>query len=168
MVIPRPTRFAMVDDRVWRGSRPDAYQAAALVKDGVHDVINLEWEEDDKGIWPPRSPFGVPVDIHRICDFEPLPLFAPSIEDSHVIATLKAIKDGPAVVYVHCRSGQNRTGVVIAAYRLVIQRDDGLAANLDTVLAEFKSFRGWWAWADEGYIRSIAERREWFLEQVTG
>jgi len=154
-VIPRPANFAMVDDRVWRGSRPDAYQARDLVQAGAWTVIDLEWEDDDRGLWP-RS-----VNLVRVRDFEPLPFFAPSLADAHVIAALKAIMAGPAVVYVHCRSGQNRTGVGVAAYRLI-----ELGQPVDAVIADFKKFRGFWAWADESYIRSIAERREWFKARV--
>ena len=156
-----PANFAQVDDRVFRGARPDAFQAAALVKDGVRTVINLEWEESDVGLWPPRAPDGSPVNLVRIRDFEPLPFFAPSLADAHVIAALKAIMAGPAVSYVHCRSGQNRTGVGVAAYRLI-----ELGQPVDAVIADFKKFRGFWAWADESYIRSIAERREWFKARV--
>ena len=143
--------FAKVDGRLLRGARPDAYQAKQLVEDGVRTVINLEWEQDDVGLFPPRDPTGIPVQLVRIRDFEPLPWFAPSLADEHVIRALSAIRTGPPIAYVHCRSGQNRTGVVVAAYRL-LERGD----SLDVVLKDFASYRGLWAWGDARYIRRMS------------
>ena len=146
-----PTNFAKVDGHVWRGARPDAFQAKRLVDDGVRTVINLEWEQDDAGLWPPRGSDNSPVKLVRIRDFEPLPFFAPSLADEHVVRALAAVQVGPPIVYVHCRSGQTRTGVVIAAYQLLV-----LGWPLDTVIANFKSYRGFWAMFDVGYIRRLA------------
>lgn len=164
--------FAQVDYRVWRGARPDAEQAAWLVSQGVRTVINLEWEQSDVGVWPEHD--GVSsVNLIRIRDFEPLPWFSPSLADRHVIRVLRAIRDGPIVTYVHnragsnsigyvhCFSGQNRTGVAIAAYRLV-----ELMQPVEDVVADFRSFRGWWIRWDERYIREIAARQQWFRDQV--
>lgn len=142
--------FAKVDDRVWRGARPTAEQAAWLVGQGVCSVINLEWEQSDDAAfaaWPD-------VRLFRIKDFEPLPWFARSIEDRHVLRALAAIREATPITYVHCRSGQNRTGVIVAAYRLLMRADP-----LDSVLADFKSYRGAWAWGDAIYIRSLRRRR---------
>ena len=167
-----PANFARVDDRVWRGSRPDAYQARDLIQAGVRTVIDLEWEESDVGLWPPRAPDSSPVNLVRIRDFEPLPLIAqvqawftnaPSLADRHVIAALRAIEDGPAITYLHCRSGEDRSGVATAAYQLITKH-----MPIEDVIAYFRRFKPFWAFADVAYIRSIAERREWFMAQVAG
>ena len=156
--------FAKVDGRVWRGARPDAAGAMWLGQQGIRTVINLEWEQKDAtSVWRPINVEKLPINLVRVRDFEPLPFFASSLEDRHVIRALRAIEAGPAIVYVHCRSGQNRTGVVVAAYRIILSR-----WSSDAALDEFAKFRGWWAWADAGYIRSIAEpsRLEWFRAMV--
>jgi protein tyrosine/serine phosphatase len=137
-----------VDDRVWRGAAPDAYQAKALVDAGVRTVINLEWLAREREWF-------VATNNIRVKDFEPLPWFAPSLADEHVVRALAAIRRGPPIVYVHCRSGENRTGVVVAAYRL-LERGD----TLDVVIRDFGRFKGLWAWGDARYIRSLDARRD--------
>ncbi len=153
-----PLNLAKVDAHVWRGAKPDQWQAEWLVDGGVRAVLNLEWEQDDDAAF--SGILG--VKLFRVRDFEPLPWFAPSIADEHVIRALAAIRIGPPVIYVHCRSGENRTGVIIAAYRLLT----GMGESLDVVLADFASYRGLWAWGDERYIRSIDRRRAYFREQI--
>jgi hypothetical protein len=152
-----PANFAKVDERVWRGARPDVIQARWLIDHGVRKVINLEWEESGADV------FGPGVTEVRIRDFEPLPWFAPSLADEHVIHALTAIRRnfGDPITYVHCRSGQNRTGVVIAAY-LLLERGEGLGF----VLRDFAGYRGWWAWGDARYIRSLWDRRVEMVQRV--
>jgi len=149
---PSPINFAKVSATVWRGGRPDAEQGAWLYSAGVRTVLNLEWEASDDSAFA-----GIPVRLVRVRDFEPLPWFAPSVSDEHVIAALRAIRAGPPICYVHCRQGSNRTGVIIAAYRLI-----ELGDALSSVLVEFTSYRGFWAWGDERYIRTLDRARVYF------
>lgn len=139
-----PDNFAIVDERVWRGARPTAAQARCLYDAGVRTSLNLEWERADDGLFPTF------VRLARVRDFEPLPWFAPSLARAHVDRALAEIAAGPAIVYVHCRSGQNRTGVVVAAYRLIV-----LKHPLASVLQDFASYRGLWAWGDERFIEGL-------------
>jgi hypothetical protein len=149
-MIHLPARFAQVSPTVFRGAVPASLEVGEYIAHvyDIRSVVNLEWELDDASLWPPG------VEITRIYDFEPLPLFVPSLEMEHVIAALRAIEASPASTYIHCHSGQNRTGVVAAAYRLVVLNDP-----IDAVIDDFKSYRGWWAWADEGFIRRIGATR---------
>lgn len=157
-----PANFARVDDRVLRGGAATAEQAKALAGMGVRSVVNLEWEASDDGIWALNGLDGQPVKLYRIRDGEAYPFYTPSMTDAHVVAALKALRDGPMVSYVQAKLTE-RVGVVIAAYCLV-----DLFRPIDEVLVEFKSFMGWWDEGDESYIRSIAGRREWFMEQAAG
>lgn len=156
----KPANFSKVDSRVWRGARPDLDQANWLGSEGVNTVLNLEWEHGDDAAFDERL---TPIKLIRIRDFEPLPWFAPSIADEHVIHALAAIRQGPPIVYVHCRSGQNRTGVIVAAYR-ILERGD----SPDVVTADFQKYRGFWAQADAIYIQSIYRRRSDLLQRITG
>ncbi len=140
-------RFAKIDDVLWRGARPDADGLVWLVAQGCKTIINLEWEESD-------APATGIAEI-RLADWEPLPSVAPMIEDRHIRSFLSTVRD-PAVkrpIFVHCHSGQNRTGVAVAAYRLII-KDEPLA----TVTADMKSFGGLWVQADVNYVGSLATR----------
>ena len=61
------------------------------------------------------------VGYFRIHDWEPLLILAPSIADDHVAHFLAIVSQQPKPVYVHCRYGENRTGVMVAAYRVIIE-----------------------------------------------
>lgn len=141
--------FARVDDVLWRGAKPDAAGYQWLEAQGCKTIINLEFEESDDA-----AP-GI-VEIH-LPDWEPLPRFAPVIEDEHIHAFLAALRDAPKPVFVHCHSGQNRTGVAIAAYRLIDKGED-----VDAVIADMKSFGGIWADSDVGYVQSLGARSDEF------
>lgn len=142
--------FAKVDATLWRGGRPDEAGARWLVAEGVRTVVNLEWEQEDDDVFG----YAPAVRFVRVKDFEPLPWFAPSVSDHHARRFLAVVRSGSTPVYVHCRSGENRTGVMVAAYQLIVK---GLL--LDDVLDEFDRFRGFWAWGDFRYIRSLDARR---------
>jgi protein tyrosine phosphatase (PTP) superfamily phosphohydrolase (DUF442 family) len=144
-------QFARVDDILWRGAKPDAAGYQWLKASGCQTIINLEWEESDDAV----------ADIVevRLPDWEPLPRFAPAIEDHHIRSVLAAIKSAPKPVFVHCHSGQNRTGVAVAAYRIVVKGD-----AVDAVVADMKSYGGIWADSNEAYVRSLATRRAEFLQ----
>jgi protein tyrosine phosphatase (PTP) superfamily phosphohydrolase (DUF442 family) len=138
--------FAKVDGFLWRGARPDAAGFAWLVEQGCETAINLEWEESD----PPVVGL---VEV-RLPDWEPLPMFAPRIEDEHVRSFLAAFRSAITPCFIHCHSGQNRTGVAVAAYRIVIKGDP-----VEAVIDDMESYGGLWAEPDEAYVRSLAARR---------
>jgi tyrosine-protein phosphatase SIW14 len=140
--------FAEVDTALLRGGRPDAAGAQWLAGRGVLTVINLEWEERDEVVFA-----GLPIKLIRLADFEPLPTFAPKITDQHVVDFLARLRVEARPAFVHCRSGINRTGVMVAAYRLLVKSDP-----LDAVLAEFASYHGAWEWGDERYLRTLPPR----------
>lgn len=153
IVSDAPDNFASVDGRVFRGARPTYEQARILHHElGVRVAINLEWEQDDASVFQ-----DLPIERVRVKDWEPLPWLMPCLEDQHVAKVLSVIRAGPTPIYIHCRSGQNRTGIAVAAYRLVELRQD-----IDSVLYDFDLYRGFWRFVDRGYIRSIARRRREF------
>ncbi|HLX18483.1 MAG TPA: tyrosine-protein phosphatase [Bradyrhizobium sp.] len=143
-----PANFATVDAVLWRGARPDAAQAGWLFANGVRGVINLELFEEDRAAWD-----GLAVDYRHLPDWEPLALGPSGIEDRHIKAVLAAIREMPKPIYIHCRDGQNRTGIAVATYCLVEKGEP-----LDAVLADMKSYRGAWAAGDASYLRSLAGR----------
>lgn len=161
-VPPALANFARVDGRVWRGARPNPLQAAWLVALGVRTFLNLEWEASDEAtLHAVDGADRLKVRCARIRDFEPLPWFAPSLADGHLALALATIQQKVGVTYVHCRSGENRTGVVVAGYRLLVRGD-----SLSLVLDDFAKYRGFWAWGDKRYIEGIEDRRSELLRRV--
>ena len=69
------------------------------------------------------------------------------------LKTLKRLSDDPKTrpVYVHCKAGQNRTGFVIATYRMVYQ-----GWTPEEAVREMRTY---------GFYR-IYSRDEWFLKNL--
>lgn len=160
---PRIENSCVVTSQVlWRGARPDTVGAAALVERGVRTVVNLEWLNDDrKAFDEARVPGDQRYDVqyYRVPDWEPLVVLAPRKLDDHVAHFLALTRTQPKPIFVHCRSGQNRTGVMVAAYRVF----DG--ADIDDAIAEMERYGGAWFKYDAEYIRSLTPQRRVELER---
>ena len=154
------SNFCVVTPNVlWRGAKPAQDGAAWLIQRGVRTIVNLELLHDDRRVFGEAKPASTgrhELAYFRISDWEPNAVIAPALLDDHVAHFLAVVDSRPKPVYVHCRSGQNRTGVMVAAYRVIVE---GLSR--DAAIAEMRRYQGIWFKADSAYIRSLSsERRE--------
>jgi len=155
---PIPNFCVVTPNVLWRGARPGQDGAAWLMQRGVRTIVNLELLHDDRRAFGEARPASgrYEVGYFRIFDWEPNAVLAPALLDDHVAHFLAVVDDQPKPVYVHCRSGQNRTGVMVAAYRVIVE-----GAGVDEAIGEMGRYRGIWFKADSGYIRSLSpERRD--------
>jgi hypothetical protein len=151
-------------DVLWRGARPDKDGAAWLIGHGVRTIVNLELIHDDKSSFDHviiADDKKFQVRYFRIHDWEPLPKLSDSIVDGHVARFLAVISQQPKPVYVHCRSGMNRTGVMIAAYRVLIE-----SIPAEDAIDEMGSYQGQWFKTDAKYIRGLSKRRDEIMNKV--
>lgn len=140
-------------DALWRGAKPDADGATALVSLGVKTVVNLEMLHNDLDSFRaarPSTASSASIGYFRIRDWEPNVVIAPALLDSHVSDFIAIAKTQAKPIYVHCRSGQNRTGVMIAAYRVLLE-----GVPIDTAIAEMQKYQGVWFKQDAEYLRSL-------------
>ena len=103
-----------VDDHVYRGNQPTRQDIAGLAGCGVRTVLDLRGAADHQK-WEQQAVEAAGMKYIRIglSGF-----FAPT--DEQIEKILAALEDptlGP--VFVHCRRGADRSGVVIACYRIV-------------------------------------------------
>jgi len=99
-----------VSGDLFRSEQPSKEEFAELSGLGIKSSLNLRTTEtDDESIGKIAiQPFLVPMD-------------AGSFTDKEIIAALKVIESAPKPILVHCRHGSDRTGVVVAMYRIVFQ-----------------------------------------------
>ena len=99
-----------VSDELYRSEQPDKKEFTELSGLGIKSSLNLRTTETDDELIGKCAikPFLVPMD-------------AGSFTDKEIIAALKVIKSAPKPILVHCRHGSDRTGVVVAMYRIVFQ-----------------------------------------------
>ena len=106
--------FHRVNATIYRGGQPTAQGWTSLKQLGVKTVVDLR--RDGKHSVKAEQQAVEAAGMHYIN--VPLKnIVAPSDENiSKVLTLLQSSEDGP--VFVHCRGGVDRTGTVIACYRI--------------------------------------------------
>ena len=154
-----PNFCQVTPDILWRGAKPDKAGAAWLIEQGVRTIVNLELLHDDQETIEQtrlKNNGKYEVSYYRIRDWEPLPIIASNLSDEHVAQFLAIMEQAPKPVYVHCRSGENRTGLMVAAYRVIVEGESD-----EKAIDEMERYNGFWSKTDARYIRNLTpERRE--------
>lgn len=119
--------FAEVSPNLYRGGQPGADGLKALKKMGVGIVIDM------RGTKSPHEKIAVQ---ELGMEYVSIPWHCPFPSDATFARFLKVIDDNPHTkIFVHCRLGDDRTGMAIAAYRMA---NEGWSA--DEALKEMKEF----------------------------
>jgi Tyrosine phosphatase family len=150
------------EQTLWRGARPSPEAAAALVELGVKTVVSLELLQDDRNAFESAvigSGDSREIQYFQIRDWEPLVLLARSTVDDHVAHFLAIARTQPKPLFVHCRSGQNRTGIMVAAYKVF----EG--ADIEETILEMERYGGFWSKPDADYIRTLTPPRRAAIEE---
>ena len=109
--IPGVKNFAKISDVLYRGEQPTAEGFAELKKMGVKTIVNLRAFHSDRDL---LSGTGLQY-VHINCK-------AWHPEDEDVAQFLKLLKDPNNLpVFVHCQHGADRTGMMVASYRIMEQ-----------------------------------------------
>ena len=100
-----------VSDRLYRGAQPEDAGFAQLAAMGIRTVVNLRTFHSDR-------------DACREHGLEYVKITAQAweAETEEIVEFLKiAVDPGRRPVFVHCRHGADRTGLMVAAYRVVME-----------------------------------------------
>ena len=122
--------FHQVDQNIYRGAQPTAAGLKTLAHLGVKTIIDLRHgKEHADGEQQAAEKLGL-----RYINVPMSGLTAPTDQEiANILAVLNAADSGP--VFVHCREGKDRTGVVIASWRIAHDHWTN-----DQALAEAKSY----------------------------
>ncbi len=156
--------FCVEGPGLWRGERPSRSDASWLLRHGVATVVNLEVFLSDRFAFDrAEAPSGShEVQYFHIPDFEPVHVVNWSLLDEHVARFIAIVQRAPKPVYVHCLDGLDRTGVMIGAYRVLV---DGV--DPDMAIADMARYGTPWIRVDGRYLRSLqGERRDAILRKV--
>jgi tyrosine-protein phosphatase SIW14 len=126
--LPSIYNFGQVSDTYYRGAEPDAGNFAEMAKLGIKTVIDLQKDGNDEEAASVERAGMRYLQIPMSTHVPPTP---------GQIAQFLAVVNDPAKqpVYVHCREGRHRTGVMTAVYRMT----NGWTA--DQAFKEMKSYR---------------------------
>jgi protein-tyrosine phosphatase len=147
---------------LWRGARPTRAGAKWLIEQRVGSVVSVQVDSlpaFEAAI--PREDFAHSVSYYQMRGFSPLQILTRSQLDEHMATFVAIVKDAPKPIYVHCRAGVDRTGVVAAAYRVLIE-----GTSAQDAIADMARFHSPWQRIDARYLRSVAEHRTEILRQA--
>lgn len=112
--IDKSFNFYQVTPSIYRSAMPDQRKLKIIQAQHISTVISLIKEDDKQWL-------GDKTNINYIS----YPIHADRVTDDDVLYILRTIKQslskGEAVL-LHCKHGQNRTGLFVAMYRIVNQR----------------------------------------------
>jgi tyrosine-protein phosphatase SIW14 len=129
--VPRPEKWAqpvassvlknwyMVTPDVFRSEQPDRKGFEEIRAQGIRSIVNLRDAHSDDSLVK-----GLGLNVIWV------PMTADGFSEEDIVRALKAIRDAPKPVLVHCKHGADRTGVVMAMYRVVFQdwsKEDAIA-----------------------------------------
>ena len=100
-----------VTPMIYRSAQPDKNSGSAISQLGIKTVLSFRKRDKDE---PLHKTPGV--------TFKRYPLYTWDIEEKDILAALRILND-PAnqPILVHCTHGADRTGLMMASYRMIIQ-----------------------------------------------
>ena len=114
--------FGKINDRLYRGAQPDVVGIKNLARLGIKTIINLRMTND---VWNAEAAEARASGI----TYTNVPLKGLGRPTDAQVATLLAlIETLPAPVFIHCEHGCDRTGTIIACYRIRSDRWSNEAA----------------------------------------
>ena len=129
------SKFYKINDFLYRGERPDEHILRNLISLGVKAVMSLESGLISKEPEYVKKERRLVEDLGIKFIHVPLhPIKCPSIVEIKRALSLIMQKENQPV-FVHCERGNDRTGIIIAAYRIKMEGWD-----FENAFREMKSF----------------------------
>src|SRR5262245_27114246 len=140
-----------ISDSLFRGAQPRENGIKELKNLGITTIVDLRGEDPDKISWERKEAESLGIRFVSI----PVSGWAPPSNDQ-VALFLKIFRDNPKEkVFVHCRFGDDRTGVFVATYRMAF---DGWPAQQAMNEMYFFGFNGIWHPSMKSFIRDFPAR----------
>jgi len=145
--LPGVPNAGKINDSLFRGAQPRSEGIAELKKLGITTVVDLRGEDPDKIKWEQQQAESAGMRFVNI----PVSGGSPPTNDQ-VAQFLSLFKNHNDKIFVHCRFGDDRTGVFVAAYRMAHDRWPPHQAIKEMY---FFGFNGFWHPAMKSYINDF-------------
>ena len=143
------SNFGYVTDTLYRGAQPSAAGFETLRRIGVSIVVNFREEAGETA----REKHEVEALGMRYIGIPWSGRHTPT--DSEVIEFLDLVRANPHVkIFVHCQRGADRTGTMIAAYRIAVEHKSVVDAVSE--MHQFHYAHFWLPWLEK-YISNFPD-----------
>ena len=140
-----------INDALFRGAQPRAQGMKELKNLGMTTIVDLRGEDPDRIAWERQQAESLGIRFVSI----PVSGWSPPTNDQ-VAAFLALFRNHPKEkVFVHCRFGDDRTGIFVATYRMAYQ---GWPAQQAMNEMYFFGFNGFWHPSMKTFIRDFPAR----------
>jgi tyrosine-protein phosphatase SIW14 len=121
--------FGEVTDKLYRGGQPTAEGFEGLAHEGVGVVVDLSGNQSERD------------QVKKLgMEYVSIPWHCFHLEDKQVARFLRVLRDHPdQKVFVHCRLGEDRTGMMVAGYRMAEQSWTAAQARKEMAAFGFSS-----------------------------
>lgn len=140
-----------INEHLYRGAQPRDPGLLALKKLGITTIVNLRGEDPERFGWEEKRAESLGIRFIHI----PVPGWSPPTNEQ-IAQFLSIFRDRPEEkVFVHCRFGDDRTGVFVASYRMAFEK-----LPADQALREMYhfGFNGFWHPSMAAYVRDFPAR----------
>ena len=149
--IPAIPNSGKINDHLYRGAQPRPQGLAELKKLGITTIVDLRGEDREKILWERRQAESLGMHFVNI----PVSGWAPPTNEQ-VSQFLSLFRDDPSQkIFVHCRYGDDRTGVFVATYRMAVEKWPAERALKEMY---FFGFNGFWHPSMISFVRAFPAR----------
>lgn len=149
--LPGVPNGGRVNDSLYRGAQPHTAGIQELKKLGITTIVDLRGENAMLRESEKQQAQALGIRFRSI----PVSAWAPPSNDQ-IAQFLALFRDHPQEkVFVHCRFGQDRTGVFVAAYRMAYENWPATQAMNEMY---FFGFNGFWHPSMKSFVRDFPAR----------
>jgi len=140
-----------ISETLYRGAQPREVGFSELKILGITTIVDLRGEDREKIAWDRKRAESLGMRFVNI----PVSGWSPPT-DKQVVQFLSLFSDNPGQkIFVHCRFGDDRTGVFTAVYRMAIEKWSAEQAIKEMY---FFGFNGFWHPSMKLFIRDFPAR----------
>src|SRR5260370_6531825 len=140
-----------ITETLYRGAQPEEVGLSELKILGITTIVDLRGEDREKILWERQHAESLGMRFVNI----PVSGWSPP-SDEQFAQFLSLLRDRPGQkIFVHCRFGDDRTGVFTAVYRMAVEKWPA-----DQALKEmyFFGFNGFWHPSMKAFVRDFPSR----------
>ena len=148
MKVPGLPNGGRISESLYRGAQPLPEGMEQLRRLGITTIVDLRGEDSQKSEWERQQ--AEAMGIH----FVNIPVSGWSAPNNQQVVQFLSLfrNNAKEKVFIHCRLGEDRTGVFVAAYRMAFDRWSAEQAINEMY---FFGFNGFWHSSMKSFVRSF-------------